>query len=170
MAYEFKTLGSVEALTEVPENAHALVEVDGEIKRVPGGALGNKKEESNNAGEDWDIKFIVDNHSFNWDGLSELNASDISIEEKNREEIFDKVRWGKPVKVCLVGGAGSEGRVYTPVSVSAVTGSGYRYMKFQFVDIYYSVLQGATIELSVDYGDIEVHIDQFLSQSTANPE
>lgn len=40
MAYEFKTLGSVEALTEVPENANALVEVDGAIKRVPGSALG----------------------------------------------------------------------------------------------------------------------------------
>lgn len=40
MAYEFKTLGSVEALTEIPENANALVEVDGAIKRVPGGALG----------------------------------------------------------------------------------------------------------------------------------
>ena len=40
MAYEFKTLGSVEALTAVPENANALVEVDGAIKRVPGGALG----------------------------------------------------------------------------------------------------------------------------------
>ena len=38
MSYEFKTLGSVEALTEVPENANALVEVDGAIKRVPGDA------------------------------------------------------------------------------------------------------------------------------------
>jgi hypothetical protein len=48
MAYEFKTLGSVEALTEVPENANALVEVDGAIKRVPGGALGGN-------GDAWDI-------------------------------------------------------------------------------------------------------------------
>lgn len=40
MSYEFKTLGSVEALTEVPKNANALVEIDGAIKRVPGGALG----------------------------------------------------------------------------------------------------------------------------------
>lgn len=40
MSYEFKTLGSVEALTEVPENANVLVEVDGAIKRAPGGALG----------------------------------------------------------------------------------------------------------------------------------
>ena len=47
MAYEFKTLGSVEALTEVPENANALVEVDGAIKRVPGGALGGSSGNSN---------------------------------------------------------------------------------------------------------------------------
>lgn len=46
MSYEFKTLGSVEALTEVPENANALVEVDGAIKRVPGGALGGNNNSS----------------------------------------------------------------------------------------------------------------------------
>lgn len=40
MAYEFKKLGEVEALDEVPENANALVEVDGAIKRVPGSGLG----------------------------------------------------------------------------------------------------------------------------------
>lgn len=40
MAYEFKKLGDVEALDEVPENANALIEVDGAIKRVPGSNLG----------------------------------------------------------------------------------------------------------------------------------
>lgn len=35
MAFEFKKLADVEALTEVPENATMLVEVDGAIKRVP---------------------------------------------------------------------------------------------------------------------------------------
>lgn len=39
MNYEFKKLGEVEALTEIPENANALVEVGGAIKRVPAGAL-----------------------------------------------------------------------------------------------------------------------------------
>lgn len=47
MSYEFKTLGSVEALTEVPENANVLVEVDGAIKRAPGGALGGSSSGSN---------------------------------------------------------------------------------------------------------------------------
>lgn len=36
----FTKLGAVEALDEVPENANALVEVDGAIKRVPGSGLG----------------------------------------------------------------------------------------------------------------------------------
>ena len=40
MNYEFKKLGEVEALSEVPENANALIEVDGSIKRVPGSGLG----------------------------------------------------------------------------------------------------------------------------------
>ena len=42
MAYEFKRLGEVEALSEVPENANALIEVDGDIKRVPGSGLGGE--------------------------------------------------------------------------------------------------------------------------------
>lgn len=37
---DFVKLGEVEALDSVPEGANALVEVDGEIKRVPGSGLG----------------------------------------------------------------------------------------------------------------------------------
>lgn len=40
MAFEFKRLADVEALSEVPENATVLAEVDGSIKRVPGNGLG----------------------------------------------------------------------------------------------------------------------------------
>lgn len=40
MAYEFKKLGEVEALESVPEGANALIETNGEIKRVPGSNLG----------------------------------------------------------------------------------------------------------------------------------
>lgn len=38
--YNFKRLTDVEALPEVPEGANALVEVNGEVKRVPGDGLG----------------------------------------------------------------------------------------------------------------------------------
>lgn len=40
MAYEFKRLADVEALSEVPDNATVLAEVNGSIKRVPGNGLG----------------------------------------------------------------------------------------------------------------------------------
>lgn len=40
MAYEFQKLSEVEALAEVPEGANALIEVNGDIKRVPGSGLG----------------------------------------------------------------------------------------------------------------------------------
>ena len=40
MSYEFKRLADVEALSEVPENATVIAEVNGSIKRVPGNGLG----------------------------------------------------------------------------------------------------------------------------------
>ena len=40
MSYEFKRLGEVEALSEVPENATVLAEVNGSIKRIPSNGLG----------------------------------------------------------------------------------------------------------------------------------
>ena len=40
MAYDFVRLADVEALSEVPENATVLAEVNGAIKRVPGSGLG----------------------------------------------------------------------------------------------------------------------------------
>lgn len=40
MNYEFKKLGEVEALNEVPENATVLAEIDGAIKRIPSNGLG----------------------------------------------------------------------------------------------------------------------------------
>lgn len=38
--YTFKKLSDVEALTEIPEGANAFIEVNGEVKRVPGDGLG----------------------------------------------------------------------------------------------------------------------------------
>ena len=40
MAYEFKKLSEVESLTEVPEGASVLAEVNGDIKRVPKSEVG----------------------------------------------------------------------------------------------------------------------------------
>lgn len=159
MAYEFKTLGSVEALTEVPENAHALVEVDGEIKRVPGGALGNKKDDANGE-EKWDIKFVFDNNyddgSFLWSGLISLNGDSLIVEVDDKESVFEKVINGIPVKACLVGGGGWEGRVYTPVSVCGYSGSGNPYLYFNFIDMDGDILVAANIALAVSYDNIYV--------------
>jgi hypothetical protein len=71
MAFEFKKLADVEALTEVPENATMLVEVDGAIKRGPCGKV-----------------------IYYWDGdsyvLTDANGVTISAEQGNREK-FDVV-------------------------------------------------------------------------------
>ena len=40
MSYEFKKLSEVQALTEVPEGAKVLAEVNGQIRRVPRSGLG----------------------------------------------------------------------------------------------------------------------------------
>lgn len=53
MAYEFQKLSEVEALSEVPEGARVLVEVNGDIKRVPGAGLGG------NGGKTLIIDFIA---------------------------------------------------------------------------------------------------------------
>lgn len=40
MSYEFKKLSEVEALTEVPDGAKVIAEVNGQIRRVPSSGLG----------------------------------------------------------------------------------------------------------------------------------
>lgn len=40
MAFEFKRLADVEQLDSVPDGANALVEINGNVKRVPGSGLG----------------------------------------------------------------------------------------------------------------------------------
>lgn len=40
MAYEFKKITDTEVLTEVPETATVMVEINGEIKRTPGAGIG----------------------------------------------------------------------------------------------------------------------------------
>lgn len=39
MAYEFKKLSEVESLSEAPEGANLLAEIDGEVKRIPSDGL-----------------------------------------------------------------------------------------------------------------------------------
>lgn len=52
MDYEFKKLAEVESLSEVPENATVLAEVDGFVKRIPSSGLGGGSVSSWNDLED----------------------------------------------------------------------------------------------------------------------
>lgn len=84
MSYEFKTLGSVEALTEVPENANVLVEVDGAIKRAPGGALGGSSSGSNGGTFVLHKDYDVDNYWFD-EGVS------LQLYETMRQNIYPQI-------------------------------------------------------------------------------
>lgn len=89
MSYEFKTLGSVEALTEVPENANVLVEVDGAIKRAPGGALGGSSNSSGSSGDTWD--FII----------RETDEGEFTWEKGEPTDLIDALSAGNCPRACL---------------------------------------------------------------------
>lgn len=91
MAYEFKTLGSVEALTEVPENANALIEVDGAIKRVPGSALGGGKYD------------LVINH--------DMVNNTVTIESGNYQNVYNKIMVDQEPPKILIKYAASYGDI-----------------------------------------------------------
>lgn len=153
MALEFKTLGSVEALTEVPENAHALVEVDGAIKRVPGGALGG----SAGGSGDWDF-MIVDESTSLGDGIEQADASSLSFAKGDAESLWTMLKSGQAPKVCFYA-------LYTPsygdpmfacsIPTRIVTGfgSGCRFVKFDFIEYSeYGHIASVTIGLYI-YSD-----------------
>jgi hypothetical protein len=43
MSYNFKNLADIELLTEMPENANKIIEVDGSIKRISADAASSAK-------------------------------------------------------------------------------------------------------------------------------
>lgn len=80
MAYEFKSLSTVEKLTEVPENANAFIEVDGAIKRVSGSSLG---------GGEYDLVITANN-----DGCA--------IESGSYQNVYDKIMVAQePPKILI---------------------------------------------------------------------
>lgn len=128
MAYEFKTLGSVEALAEVPENAHALVEVDGEIKRVPGGALGG-------GGDAWDI--IICN---------EYSTDNFLWEKGDIETLTNMLVTGQPPRICVYytnkSFSSPNAKVLTPVEIELSYPSGF------LLNLYFS--NGSQLSISED--------------------
>lgn len=122
MAYEFKTLGSVEALTEVPENAHALVEVDGEIKRVPGGALGG-------SGGGYEFILCGTNAGYYWgkgDGLDFINrlidgpAPFVCVHTTNTDHEYPSVHMCVPYRIEIASGSGKWCGIFTEPDASGI--------------------------------------------------
>lgn len=94
--YTFKKLSDVEALTEIPEGANAFIEVNGEVKRVPGDGLGGggiktaiiKSSEYDNA----------------LSGVSTAGAAAVTYECTNMtfEEAYQTIVSGEPMNVVLM--------------------------------------------------------------------
>lgn len=84
MSYVFKRLSEVEALTNVPEGAKVLAEVNGEIRRVPAA-----KGESGSAGgeQTFDITFT----DIVYDGTPYVKA------DKTKEEVAQAIKEGKRI-------------------------------------------------------------------------
>lgn len=91
MAYEFKKLSDVEVLDEVPENANALVEVDGAIKRVPGNGLGGNNDEV-------DFEFTITTYPFSGD----IYAEDIVITKGSMDNVLQRIRNDELPKVKAI--------------------------------------------------------------------
>lgn len=85
MSYEFTKLAEVEALTEVPENATVLAEVDGKVKRIPGSGLGGGS-----------TQYTICAH-FGWyendDGDDEMENESYNVDTPNgtMDEVMDQI-------------------------------------------------------------------------------
>lgn len=109
MAYEFQKLSEVEALAEVPEGANALIEVNGDIKRVPGselgGATGIKTAIIKSSDYDDTVAGLIDSAT-----PMEALAESITYECLNMtfEEAYEIMSNGEPLQaVLMVAGEGA---------------------------------------------------------------
>lgn len=107
MDYEFKKLAEVESLSEVPENATVLAEVNGLVKRVPSSGLGG-------GSNDYDAIITI-----NTVGMY-LSPNDITLTKWNFEDLKNKLKDGKTPNIALVTSYTYDGMVwghYVPASV-----------------------------------------------------
>ncbi len=102
---DFKKLSEVEVLSEVPENANALVEINGIIKRVPGTGLGSKPEPEEDTSNVINIKtaIIKDSDYDNYvDGIANYAAAPEHTYEcinMTFEEAYQTILNGEPLAV-----------------------------------------------------------------------
>ena len=150
MAYEFKTLGSVEALTEIPENANALVEVDGAIKRVPGGALGG----SAGGSGDWDAVIVDNSGALYYNGLSSIDVSSLQFAKGSLNDLYNMMMNGQSPKVCLYGlvnlsYGGTQYVQIVPTSIATSYYSGGQLIHFVFIEYMNGALTYANLQANV---------------------
>lgn len=153
MAYEFKNLGTVEKLNEVPENANAIVEVDGALKRVPGGALGGSS-----GGDAFDF-MIADTSLGLGAGIVNASPSDFQFTKGDAMSLYDMIAAGQIPRVCFYAQANtSYGPMYAcsiPNRIGTSFGSGGPAVIFEFVEYstYTESLTCVQIILAAEYGE-----------------
>lgn len=107
MALDFKKIGDVELLEQVPDTANAVVEVDGAFKRVPGSNLGGGG-----------IKTAIIKSSDYDDAIAGVQtmvaASEITFSCTNMtfEEAYSTMAAGEPLAVLFMVNGGGASCVY----------------------------------------------------------
>lgn len=118
MSYEFKKLGDVEALEEVPENANALIEVDGAIKRVPGSNLGG-------GGGGVQVATLNFIHA-----TVDSSGCFVGVcNEMTYEEAYERLTSGQSIAITILTDSGTNIYLSTPTSVSVNTSNGNIYIE-----------------------------------------
>ena len=111
MNYEFTKLGAVEALTEMPENANALVEVNGAIKRVPASAASGSESTGG-------FDFII----------AQNGEGNYTWAKGDHVSFIDRLIDGPPPLVCIYDTNGDHERpsvwIHIPVLIELNSGSG----------------------------------------------
>lgn len=100
MAYEFTKLGEVEALEKVPKGANALIEIAGDIKRVPGDSLNGGIKTAIIKSSDYD-DVLAGGTSVGGDAVT------YSCVNMTFEEALAEVKAGKPLNVMVLQGGWS---------------------------------------------------------------
>ena len=108
MNYEFTKLSEVESLSEVPENATVLAEVDGKIKRIPGSGLGGggaiKTAIIKHAEYDEAVAYLVSGNSEKAASATTESSTDSGFYCTNMtfDEAYETMVAGEPLDIILM--------------------------------------------------------------------
>lgn len=102
MAYEFKKIAEVEALDKVPDGANALIEVNGEVKRVPGSGLGGSIATAIIKSSDYDSA-VAGVSTYQASGAPAVTYSCINMTYEEARQIMTS---GQPLAVMMMYNSG----------------------------------------------------------------